>query len=341
MKKNSFLGIIIGFVVAAVIVGFVYYTGRQRKPLVYSHIPILTVNWTELLKTFNTLNISIVDTGPFNWDNKDDFGQAPETDWQKVDTDPYFIVYYKNDAMHLNVQNARRVLQIANETIPEMQELMGSYPFPEVCNDRKLAIYITSSPMEYQTTIDKLYGERCNSSGSVGMFICHIGPLGFLADGIVLNPICFDYESNPANWAETVLRHEMNHFVFFHSLDYSQELNHPLWVPEGLAEYFCLHRGQIEGKDSIDYIANNCKLLEEFPMSTQSEYWAGRSFYQFVEDTKGILELKDFIQHLYTNNLETTLGLSFENVAAVDSLWVKDMYERSAAADSLAVNPSI
>ena len=342
MKKNSFLGIIIAFIVGAVLVGFVYYTGRQRKPMVYSRIPLATTQWTEVLKTFKSLNISVVPKGPFNWNNKEDFGQIPNTGWQRVDTDPSFLVYYKNDAMHLNVQNARRVLQIANEAIPEIQELMGTYPFPDNCNGRRLAIYITSSPAEYQTTVDKLSGGRSNSAGSAAMLVTHVGPLGCLADGIVLHPVCFDYESDPSNWAETTLRHEMNHYAYFLSLDYSKELNHPLWVSEGLAEYFSVKRGQIVGKDSIEYIAANCKPMEEFPMETKSQYWAGRSFYQFVEDTKGMIGLKDLIQTLYKNDIETTLALSFEDAAHVDSLWVKDMLEKSAAVDSLATeNPAI
>ena len=335
MKKNSYLGIIIGFILAAIIVGFVYYKGRQRKPLVYPVIPTSTVDWTKLLQNFNSLSISIVEKGPFNWDNKDDIGQEAGSEWQMVDTDPYFIVYYKNDAMHLNVQNARRVLQIAHEAIPEIQSLMGSYHFPEDCNGRKLAIYAASSVADYQATIDRLFGEKVNSSSSVGMFICHIGPLGCLADGIVLHPMCFDYESAHDNWAETVLRHEMNHYAYFSSIDFSKEIDHPLWISEGLAEYASIPGGQISDRDSIDYIAANCHVTGDFPVETLSQYWAGRSFYKFIEDTQGIFGVRSFIQNLYENDLLTVLGLSFPDVSGIDSLWVQDMLERKAIADSL------
>lgn len=335
--KHKF-GIIIGFIVAAVVVGLVYHAGRQRKPLVYEFIPTNTIDWITQLTTFNTVNISVVDKGPFNWDNEDDFGQESGTDWQNVDTDPNFIVYYKNDAMHLNVQNARRVLQIANEALPELQELMGRYPYPEDCNGRKLAIYITSTPAEYQATIDQLMGRRCNSAGSVGMFICHIGQLGCRADGIVLNPLCFDYETSPMNWAETVLRHEMNHFVFFSSLDYGKEIDHPLWVAEGLAEFSAKPKGQVAGMDSILFIRDNCDVLQEFPRENNSEYWAGKSFYTFVEQVKGRRDLRVFIQDLYENHLKTALDLSFNDAGIVDSLWVSTLLEPFAT-DSTAVVP--
>ena len=329
-------GIILGFIVTAILVGIIYYAGRQRKPLVYAIIPDVTTSWIEQLTTFNTVSVTVVDKGPFNWENEDDLGQRFEGDWNLVDSDPNFIVYYKNDDMHLNVQNARRVLQIANETIPEIQELMGRYAFPADCNGRKLSIYITSSPAEYQSTVDLLYGSQANSSSSsIGMFICHIGPLGCLPDGIVLHPKCFDYESSPLNWAESVLRHEMNHYAYFMSLDYGKEIRHPLWVSEGLADFASKPKSQVASKDSVDYIRENCHVLEEFPRERHAEYWAGKSFYTFVEREKGLSSLKAFIQNLRTNDIEGALTLSFEDATKVDSLWVGSLVNPLPTIDSL------
>lgn len=338
MKKINIAGIIITFFISAVIVGYVYYVGRQRKPLVFAVIPQSTMEWVNLLTNFNTVNISVVDKGPFNWENSSDVGQEANSDWQKVDADDNFIVYYKNDDLHLNVQNARRALQIANETITEIEDLMGSYPYPESRNGRKLAIYLPSSGSEYSTLINQLYGDVSDNSGSVGMFICHVGPLGCLADGIVLHPSCFNYEQKEENWAETVLRHEMNHFSFFSSLDYGKEINHPLWVSEGLAEYASKKGTQIASKDSIDYIAANCNLLEEFPRESKSEYWAGWSFYKFLEETKGHLGTKAFIRNLYENSLAQSLAISFTDSVDVKQLWVGDMALNAGLMDSTLVN---
>jgi len=337
---KSKYGILAGFFVAAVVVGLVYYTGRHRKPLVYEFIPDVTVDWVKELSQFDNVHIGIVDRGPFNWDNADDPGQATETDWQKVDADPNFIVYYKNDPMHLNVQNARRVLEIANQAIPEIQDLMGRYAFPEDCNGRRLSIYVASSAADYQSTIDMLYGAHKSSSGSAGMFICHVGPLGCLADGIVLNPVCFDYESSPLNWAETVLRHEMNHYAYYTSVNFGKEIRHPLWVQEGLAEFASKHVPQIMGRDSIDYISTRCKVSEEFPTEMNAQYWAGLSFYNFVSKVKGSLGIRAFIRRLYENDIDGTLALTFGDSVAVDSLWVAELLSGTAPVDSLAEIPA-
>lgn len=331
MKKINFTltGIITAFLTIAVVVGFVYHTGRQRKPLVFAIIPDVTKIWADGLNKFNTVNISIQDKGPFNWEQEKDLGKRENSGWSSIDTDPNFVIYYKNDALNLNVQNARRVQQIANEAIPEIENLMGRYPYPSTLNGRKLAIYLASTPDEYSNTIDELAGKACKSAGSVGIFISHVGPLGFLPDGIVLSPKCFNYELHPDNWAERVLRHEMNHFVFFSQLSYDKALDHPLWVSEGLADYASLmHREQVSSVDSIEYIANKCELLKEFPTEISSQYWAGRSFYKFMEQEKGPITVREFIQNLYSNPLKTSLETSFTDSTDVKELWVKNLYSQ-------------
>lgn len=338
MKKLNLTGILIAFLVSAIIVGFVYYTGRQRKSLVFAMIPDSTVEWVSLLQKFNTINISVVEKGPFNWENTSDIGQSPSFNWQMVDTDENFIVYYKNDDLHLNVQNARRAIQIANEAIPELEELMGAYPFPGQMNDRKLAIYLPSSASEYSSLINLLNDGTGDYSGTSGMFICHIGPLGCLADGIVLHPSCFNYERSSENWAESVLRHEMSHYVFFSKIDYGNDINHPLWVSEGLAEYASIKSSQIASKDTIDYIVAKCDLYDEFPRETKSEYWAGRSFYQFVEDTKGGIGVKSFINSLYENDLKGSLAVSFGDSVDVKKLWVDEMMSKAGLIDTTYVD---
>ena len=139
MKKINFTltGIITAFLAIAVVVGFVYHTGRQRKPLVFAVIPDGTKDWADEISKHNTVNISIVDKGPFNWEQEKDLGKQSSRGWSNIDTDPNYIIYYKNDALHLNVQNARRVQQIANEAIAEIEDLMGRYPYPASFNGRK------------------------------------------------------------------------------------------------------------------------------------------------------------------------------------------------------------
>ena len=76
MKKINFTltGIITAFLAIAIVVGFVYHTGRQRKPLVFAIIPDGTKSWADEISKHNTVNISIVDKGPFNWEQEKDLG---------------------------------------------------------------------------------------------------------------------------------------------------------------------------------------------------------------------------------------------------------------------------
>lgn len=329
MKKINLTAIVIAFFVFAGVVAGVYHAGRHRKPLVFVEIPLESMDWIQKIKDFNSTSISVVDYGPFNWDNTDDLGQGENSVWTNIDTDPNFIVYYKTDQTGLNVQNARRVLATANETIDEIQQLMGRYPYPSTCNGRKLSIYLPATPAEYAQTIDELAGESCNSAGSVGMHICHIGPLGALTDGIVLHPTCFDFERVRQNWFDVVLKHEMNHFVLYSSIDFGKVVNHPLWVVEGLAEYACWTRGQVQDKDSISFIQTKCDLYDEFPLEKNSAYWAGRSFYQFIEDTKGKTAVKSFITTLYANDLQQSLMVPFEaDTLDLKNRWVDDMMKK-------------
>lgn len=337
MKKISLIAILAAFLFIAGIVGGVYHVGRQRMPLVFVDIPTSSLEWIEKIKESNTTSISVEEYGPFNWDNSDDVGQGENTTWSNIDEDPNFIVYYKKEPTGLNVQNARRVLGAANEAIGEIQTLMGWYPYPSECNGRKLAIYMATNEAEYATTINELAGTTCNSSGSIGMHVCHIGPLGSLTDGIVLHHSCFDYSLPHENWYDVVLRHEMNHFAFYSSINFGNGVSHPLWIIEGLAEYASKSRGQVQDADSIAFIKDKCDIYAEFPLEKNSAYWAGRSFYQFVKDTKGDVAVKSFITSLYENNLEESLNVPFDSdTLDLKNRWVEDMIRRSVPEDQLA-----
>lgn len=333
MKKINLTTIVIMFFVFAGIIAGVYHAGRHRKPLVFVEIPLQSLDWIQKIRDLNTTSISVVDFGPFNWDNIDDLGQSENSVWANINTDPNFIIYYKTDQTGLNVQNARRVLATANETIGEIETLMGRYPYPSTCNGRKLAIYLPSNDAEYATTINELYGETCNSAGSIGMHICHIGPLGALTDGIVIHHSCFDYDSYRGNWFDVVLKHEMNHFALYSSIDFGKVVDHPLWVVEGLAEYACRQRAQVHDRDSIAFIEAKCDIYDEFPLEKNSAYWAGRSFYQFINDTKGETAVRSFVTALYTKNLQTSLMVPFESdTLDLKPRWVEDMILRAGHA---------
>lgn len=339
MKKISVITVFTIFLISAVVVGATYHAGTKRKPLIYTDIPDLTVNWLEHLDQFRSVFGSIDKVGPFDWENTEDYGQSAEDGWKYIE-DENIIVYYKPDQLQLNLQNARRTLHVANEAIPEIQDLMGGYPFPNIVNGRKLPIYMAPTDVEYASTINVLCNKNCNSAGSLGMYIFAVGPLGCKTDGIVLHPSCYDYETPRDYWMESVLRHEMNHFAYFSFLNYGKEIDNPLWVSEGLAEYASLPHTQVSSRDSIDYIANNCSLGDEFPEERLASYWAGKSFYVFLEHKTGGFELRKFIQNLYQNSIDSTLYAVFPN-EDVKEMWIEDMMDCAGLNDSLAVDPAL
>ena len=91
----------------------------------------------------------------------------------------------------------------------------------------------------------------------------------------------------------------MSHYVFFTALDYSQDVRHYLWLSEGIAEYFCRRHDdrQVRGTDSINFIRMNCQLDDEFPI--EASYWAGESFFLFIERNMGRKTVKTFLQDAY------------------------------------------
>lgn len=339
MKKINLAGIITAFLVFAVIVGFVYHTGRQRKPLVYSMIPDVTMDWASALSGLSPINISMLPKGPFDWENLKDFGQE-EKSWSNINTNPNTIIYYKNDPTHLNVQNARRSIEIADASVAEIEDVMGGFPYPSGRNGRKLPVYLASSQADFVATLDELGGTSATRHASSYSLLCFdVGPLGCMADGIVLNPKCFDYEQDPSCWAETVLKAEMFKYAYYSFLNYGKELSHPRWVIDGLVEYVCNPGPQVASADSIDFIANNCNLKNDFPLESNASAWAGKAFYKFLEETQGKIAMRSFIQNLFESDVDAALKSVFDETADVKSLWVDDMMSGLPVIDTVAVAP--
>lgn len=341
MKKISIASIVIAFFVFAVVVGLVYHTGRQRKPVVFPDIPGANMEWAESISRSLPISLSVGPKGPFDWENESDLGSADGA-WSKIDTDPNTIIYYKNDPTHLNVQNARRALEIVDSTVTKIEDIMGSFPYPADRNGRKLPIYLASSQEDYVSTLENLGGASATRhASSLGMLCFEVGPLGCMADGIVLSPKCFDYERDRSEWAETVLKGEMFKYAYYSFLNYGKEINHPRWVIDGLVEYASYKGPQVASADSIDFIEANCNLSGDFPVETNSSTWAGRSFYQFLEETQGKIALRTFIQNLMESEVKSALNVVFLQNTDVKGLWVEDMRYNIPVVDTLAVEAEV
>lgn len=316
------------FVVLAFIVAKVYDIGLHRPPLKYANIPTSTQDYLRNLgKNTKDQGISYSDQGPFDWKNDNDLGQQKAEAW-KSEEDENFIVYYHHDQEAIWQAHAQEILHQARENIDYLKDLFGVYFYASDMNGRRLAIYLPENAGGYSATISNLMGQtHGDSSGSLGITITQVGPLGCMTKGIVLHPKCFDVEPHNVNGFVKVLQHEMCHYVFFSALDYSKDVSHYLWVSEGIAEYFCDrhdHR-QVHAPDSIEFIKNNCQLSGEFPHKGNAAYWAGESFFRFLEKKGKKADVKKFIQNAFTHTTDSVFIIQKQAPEEVHQQWVQSL----------------
>jgi len=320
MSKGPIFIFSIIFILLALLMGLIYTTGLNRPAVVYAIIPQLTKSYlSEVTEKIPDQGLYTVERGPFDWANDKD--QGNDQSWSKEESSN-IIVYYHKDKEAVWQKYAQNTLKEAESIIPELESLMGKYYYPSDVNKRKLPIYLTNTPADYTSTIQLLMQGHGNGSGSAGIFISEVGPAGCMAKGIVLHPSCFE-DNSPNNYRKT-LRHEMNHYVFYSALNYGKEIHHYLWVCEGLAEYFCNSSNgrPITGMDSLNLIAESCKLTAEFPQTMNSEYWAGESFFNFLEQAKGKEGVKKFIQNTYNYSTDSTFVMCKLNPNTTHEQWV-------------------
>lgn len=301
------------FVVLAFLMGKVYKIGQDRPPLKYATIPESTQRFIKGLIRMggHMAGVDIVEGGgPYDWENGKDVGQREGENWSREE-DEFFIVYYKKDKEAVWQGHAQNILQAANENILPLTRLMGKYYYPADQNGRKLPIYLATSPQEYSETASKLLESPYRGQGSIGVTISQLGGAGCKAS-IVIHPICFQCNPRANNGYVTVLLHEMNHYVFMSSLDLSQDVAFCNWQVEGLADYCAnTYVGNIETsmpEARIQYIDKYCSLLKDFPSETIAEYWAGESYFRYMEDAHGDTFVKDFIQATFKNTTEKTFS---------------------------------
>ena len=330
------------FVVLAIIVAKVYDIGLHRPPLKYAHIPIPTQDYLRNLgKNTKDQGISYSDQGPFDWGNDNDLGRKKAEAW-KTEEDENFVIYYHRDQEAIWQAHAQDVLHQARENIDYLKDLFGVYFYAADMNGRRLAIYLPENAGLYSTTIANLMElPHADGSGSLGITITQVGPLGCMTKGIVLHPKCFDVEPYNVNGFVKVLQHEMCHYVFFSALDYSKNVSHYLWVSEGIAEYFCDrhdHR-QVHAPDSVEFINSNCQLTAEFPHEGNAAYWAGESFFRFLEKKGKKSEVKKFIQDALTHTTDSVFIIQKQAPDKIHQQWVQSLSDIAyqVSADSVKV----
>lgn len=354
MKRKSrnfpFLVVLIVFLLSSAIMGQMYKVGKNRPPVIYSEIPQSTIDWlrniNDKLGQLTDQGIVFVSNGPYNWDNDEDPGVV-EQQWSKIE-DSNFIVYYKKDSHHVWEKRARDARLWADEAIIPLSNLMGKYYYPKDVNGRKLAIYLCDSQDTYNSLASTLLGQKFSGgAGNTGVTIQQVGPNGCLTRGILINSSVYSGLFPPEE-AKRTLWHEMNHYVFFSSIDYGKQIHHFQWVSEGLANYFGNQSDpQITDPTKISFIDRYCFLDREFPTQSDNpndappQYWAGESFFKFLEQySQGKIGVAKFIGTLYENSTTQAIKNQFHGRDG-HRLWVNSLRNAVASynnqpADSVA-----
>lgn len=321
MKKlTNWIYLSLFLIVWAVVLSLLYEKGKLPGGLIYGQIPQQTIDYFN--KLVDVLDISIrynPDIRPKDWQDKWNYGEDPQTGLKKIE-DEYFIVYF-NDSKR-ETERAEKIISMAHDAIPYLADMMGKYFYPEDVNQRKLPVYVTDSKNQFA----KISGiisenERLNSDNVLGWYFSEYSRMGNLTKGITLSPGIWHTDS----LARKVLWHEMNHYVYFTSLQYDKVVRPYIWVYEGLADYF-----SSPGKSLTEEQVNQCltyTLSKDFP-DFIANYWGGESVYRFMEDTYQPNTVKAFIQNTYTETIETSIENIFhKNITTFENEWKQSLKE--------------
>ena len=181
-------------------------------------------------------------------------------------------------------ERAQKVRDWAHKAITPLAELMGKYFYPQDVKGRKLPIYLADTQKKYTKIIGYLFGNPAieEQTGSWGMYICTYSVQGCLTKGIVMHPDTWRTDKD----AKATLWHEMNHYVFYTSLDYSKVIDPYLWVSEGLAEFF--------SKELPVLSTNTLKRLQNERLNhtftyVSDNYQGGQYIYCSIQKNYGML----------------------------------------------------
>ncbi len=314
MKRTGpFIYVICVLVVWVALLGAVYQKGKMPGGLIYAEIHPETIRFLNDLS--DKLDIFIrfdPDVRPKDWKNTLNYGEDPATGLKKIEDDN-FIIYFSDTERES--ERAVKILGWAKEAISPLTGLMGSYPYPAVLNNRKLPVYLSRNSTQYDEIASMLLGVRTSMKGTWGVYISSYSQMGCLTKGIVISP---DTWVNDKSAKET-LWHEMNHFVYFSTLEYDKVVRPYMWVYEGLAEYFSkeerkLTRQQIE--KCLTY-----SLERNFPENL-ANYWGGESVFRFMENHYNVNRVETFIKYTYSTTVEQSIGLTFQSdINEFESIW--------------------
>lgn len=305
------------FALAALALVRIYDEGKEQKPLMYADIPQETIDWInsfgdgldDLLSSFNPF------PRPVPWDNGEDFGKNPESGMRTLEDD-CFIFYYPESLGSL----AMRCQELAHEAIPHIGDIVGKYYFPADMNGRKVPVYLMPDQQTFNDLMSSQFSGKGNYDTTAGITVFEISPSGYYLKAIALNG---RYAFSSDAYTKNVLWHELTHYCFFASVDYSQYINLPMWCYEGIAEYTSLP-GKRPGftAGQLGSLRAECDLTAgKFPQVFEN-YQGGHSIFCHMEDRYNTAGVKAFLQTLYSKGIPVSFQENFSvTVAAFESGW--------------------
>ena len=210
-------------------------------------------------------------------------------------------------------------MQYAHEAIPRLEDIIGKYYYPEDMNGRKVPIYLAKGNEDYSALYKKISGGS-DAGNSDGVTIYEVSPSGLFLKGIILkgsSVFSSDTYHREVQW------HEMTHYCFGASLDYSQRINLPMWCTEGIAEYTGItdRRPRFSQKE-IEMMRNDCDLSAPYFPYVFEVYSGGHCIFCYMEDKYKVSGVKAFLQTLYLSGIPASMEKNFKTtVKKFESDW--------------------
>ena len=307
MKKlGSISGVLLVFVLSAFALVMIYDKGKDQKPLRYADVPQSTIDWInsigqgldDILSSFDPL------PRPTPWDNDDDLGQDPESGLKTLE-DEYFIFYFPKSL----TKQAHLCQNLAHEAIPHLEDIIGKYYYPDDMNGRKVPIYLMPNQKEFEKLMKKMVGPGGDYERTAGITIQEVSPSGYYLKGIALNG---KYSFKSKAYTKNVLWHEMTHYCFFASIDYSRQVGLPMWCYEGIAEYTSLPGEKPRFSSSeIETMRKDCDFTASYFPYVFENYQGGQSIFCYMESTYSVNGVKKFLRTTYSSGIPSSLKTNF------------------------------
>lgn len=298
---------------------------RDEVPLSKAEIPETTLAFLDSIANrmfggMDHLIIHKVDSlETDSWNNRNDFGQKDSNGFYVYEPDSLFVIYSDTNDGELFL----KVHQYSKAAIPHMEEVMGHYVYPYMVKGRKLALYVCSDEDNYQKLCRRMGSPDNDYSNTWGLCVYRYSGVEVQTLGLPINYGSMKrISSNPDVDLNATIWHEMNHYVYFQSIDLSSELSMHTWMYEGLAEYFSSRiKKQTKYLKAEEKRAVYTNHLDSSFNPFSFNYSGGELFYEYLESKKGKQAVYSFIQSIYNTPLQNSLNNFGLNVQSAEQGW--------------------